>query len=129
MATRRRHTPDQIIRKLAEGNKLLAGGAELDEVCRHLQIAESTWHRWLAQYGGMKANDAKRFKSNSLDDVEVGVVNRSRLTLSFSQPNDPVEVLRMVRTENMFPDVGKFDVDHAMFGERLQDITNDARIS
>jgi len=30
--TRRRHTPDQIIRKLAEGNKLLAGGAELDEV-------------------------------------------------------------------------------------------------
>ena len=59
---RRRHTPDQIIRKLAEGNKLLAGGAELDEVCRHLEIAESTWHRWLAQYGGMKANDAKRLK-------------------------------------------------------------------
>jgi putative transposase len=47
MTKRRRHTPDQIIRKLAEGNKLLAGGAELDEVCRHLQVAESTWHRWL----------------------------------------------------------------------------------
>ena len=39
MAKRRRHTPDQIIRKLAEGNKLLAGGAELDEcvgTCRSL---------------------------------------------------------------------------------------------
>jgi len=59
---RRRHTPDQIIRKLAEGNKLLASGQDLDEVCRHLQIAESTWNRWLAQYGGMKANDAKRLK-------------------------------------------------------------------
>ena len=59
---RRRHTPDQIIRKLAEGNKLLGGGQDLDEVCRHLEIAESTWHRWLAQYGGMKANDAKRLK-------------------------------------------------------------------
>ena len=59
---RRRHTPDQIIRKLAEGNKLLASGTALDEVCRHLQIAESTWHRWIAQYGGMKANDAKRLK-------------------------------------------------------------------
>lgn len=59
---RRRHTPDQIIRKLAEGNKLLAAGKELDEVCRHLEVAESTWHRWLAQYGGMKANDAKRLK-------------------------------------------------------------------
>ena len=59
---RRRHTPDQIIRKLAEGNKLLSSGQDLDEVCRHLEIAESTWHRWLAQYGGMKANDAKRLK-------------------------------------------------------------------
>lgn len=59
---RRRHTPEQIIRKLAEGNKLLAGGQELDEVCRQLEIAESTWHRWVTQYGGMKANDAKRLK-------------------------------------------------------------------
>ncbi|MEI7547724.1 MAG: transposase, partial [Actinomycetota bacterium] len=50
---RRRHTPDQIIRKLAEGHKQLAAGKELDEVCRHLEVAESTWHRWLAQYGGM----------------------------------------------------------------------------
>lgn len=33
---RRRHTPDQIIRKLAEGNKLLGAGQELAEVCRHL---------------------------------------------------------------------------------------------
>jgi len=62
MTKRRRHTPDQIIRTLAEGHKLLAGGVELDEVCRQLQIAESTWHRWLAQYGGMKASDAKRLK-------------------------------------------------------------------
>ena len=59
---RRRHTPDQIIRKLAEGHKQLAAGTSLEEVCRHLEIAESTWHRWLAQYGGMKANDAKRLK-------------------------------------------------------------------
>ena len=64
MATRRRHTPDQIIRKLAEGNKLLAGGAGLDEVCRHPHIAESTWHRWLALYGGMKANNANARRSS-----------------------------------------------------------------
>ena len=59
---RKRHTPEQIIRKLEEGHRQLASGMELDEVCRHLEIAESTWHRWLAQYGGMKANDAKRLK-------------------------------------------------------------------
>ncbi|MFT6391061.1 MAG: hypothetical protein ACJA14_000569, partial [Ilumatobacter sp.] len=42
---RRGPTPEQIIGKLAEGNKHLGGGQELDEVCRHLEIAESTWHR------------------------------------------------------------------------------------
>ena len=66
--TRRRHSPDQVIRKLAEGNKLLASGQELDVVCRHLQIAESTWHRWVAQYGGMKSNDAKRLKELEVEN-------------------------------------------------------------
>ena len=59
---RRRHTPEQIIRKLAEGEKLLGEGRPIEEVARHLEIAESTWHRWQAQYGGMKADDAKRLK-------------------------------------------------------------------
>ena len=68
---RRRHTPDQIIRKLAEGHKQLAAGKELDEVCRHLEIAESTWHRWLAQYGGMKANDAKRLKDLEAENTRL----------------------------------------------------------
>src|SRR6476659_3894423 len=71
MGRRRRHTPDQIIRKLAEGNKLLAAGTELDEVCRHLEIAESTWHRWTAQYGGMKANDAKRLKELEVENARL----------------------------------------------------------
>jgi transposase-like protein len=71
MAKRRRHTPDQMIRKLAEGNKLLAGGTALDEVCRHLQIAESTWHRWVAQYGGMKASDAKRLKELEVENTRL----------------------------------------------------------
>ena len=68
---RRRHTPDQIIRKLAEGQKLLASGRELDDVCRHLEVAESTWHRWLAQYGGMKANDAKRLKELEVETARL----------------------------------------------------------
>jgi len=68
---RRRRTPDQIIRKLAEGNKLLGSGQELNDVCWHLQIAESTWHRWLAQYGGMKANDAKRLKELEAENARL----------------------------------------------------------
>ena len=59
---RRRHTPEQVIRKLAEGEKLLGEGKTIDEVARHLEITESTWHRWRNQYGGMKADDAKELK-------------------------------------------------------------------
>ena len=59
---RRLHTPEQIIRKLTEGQKLLAGGMNVEEVCREFGIAESTWARWMSQYGGMKADDAKRLK-------------------------------------------------------------------
>ena len=59
---RRRHTPEQIIRKLTEGQKLLAGGMNVEEVCREFGIAESTWARRMSQYGGMKADDAKRLK-------------------------------------------------------------------
>ncbi len=59
---RRRHTPEQVIRKLAEGDKLLGEGQSIDEVARHLEITESTWHRWKNQYGGMKADDAKELK-------------------------------------------------------------------
>jgi putative transposase len=59
---RRRHTPEQIIRKLREGEKQLGQGAGLAEVCRHLEITEATWYRWRNQYGGMKSEDAKRLK-------------------------------------------------------------------
>ena len=58
----RRHSPEQVIRKLAEGEKFLAEGRTIEEVARHLEISEQTWHRWRNQYGGMKADDAKRLK-------------------------------------------------------------------
>jgi transposase-like protein len=58
----RKHTPEQIIRKLAEGEKLLNQGQSVEEVARHLEVTEATWYRWKNQYGGMKADDAKRLK-------------------------------------------------------------------
>ena len=57
---RRRHTPEQVIRKLREGEKLIGEKFSIEEVCKHLEISEASWHRWQAQYGGMKSDDAKR---------------------------------------------------------------------
>jgi putative transposase len=59
---RHRHTPEQIVRKLREGDRMLNDGKDITEVVRHLEIAESTWNRWKSQYGGMKADEAKRLR-------------------------------------------------------------------
>ncbi len=57
---RRRHTPEQNIRKLREADRMLGEGRKLAEVARHLEVSEQTYHRWRKQFGGMKADDAKR---------------------------------------------------------------------
>ncbi len=62
MMTRRRHTPEQIVRKLREADRLFNDGGDLAAVARHLEVSEQTYHRWRAQYGGMKADGTKRLK-------------------------------------------------------------------
>lgn len=59
---RRRHTPEQVIRKLREAERLLGEGKTIPEAAKELGISEQTYHRWRNQYGGMKADDAKRLK-------------------------------------------------------------------
>ncbi len=59
---RRRHTPEQIIRKLREAERMLAEGRTTAEVAKALEVSENTLHRWRNQYGGMKASDAKELR-------------------------------------------------------------------
>ncbi|WKZ83650.1 MAG: transposase [Acidimicrobiia bacterium] len=59
---RRRHTPDQIVRKLREADRLVGEDADVAAVARHLEVSEATYHRWRNQYGGLKADDSKRLK-------------------------------------------------------------------
>ena len=59
---KKRHTPEQIVRKLREAEAELAAGVSVPEVARRLGISEATFHRWRNQYGGMKADAMKRLK-------------------------------------------------------------------
>jgi len=58
----KRHTPNQVIRKLREAELMLGEGKSIAEVAKALEVSEVTFHRWPNQYGGMKAEDAKRLK-------------------------------------------------------------------
>ena len=59
---RRRHTPEQIVRKLREADRMLAEGSEVPEVAKALEVSEATYHRWRTQFGGMQAEDVKRLR-------------------------------------------------------------------
>ena len=65
---RKRHGPEQIIRKLREADGMLSAGKAIGEVCQQLAISEQTFHRWRNQYGGMKANDAKHLKELEVEN-------------------------------------------------------------
>ena len=59
---RKRHSPEQIIKKLRDADAMLASGKTIGQVCQTLEVSEQTFHRWRNQYGGMKAGEAKRLK-------------------------------------------------------------------
>ena len=67
----RKHTPDQIVRKLREADKLLAEGADVATMAKHLEVSEQTYHRWRNRYGGMKADDAKRLKELERENTQL----------------------------------------------------------
>ena len=69
--SRRRHTPEQVVRKLREADRLLGEGIELPEVFKQLEVSEHTYYRWRNQFGGMKAEDVKRLKELEAENVRL----------------------------------------------------------
>lgn len=59
---RKRHSPEQIVRKLRDADAMLNAGRDLAVVLQALEVSQSTLDRWRSQYGGMKAEEAKRLK-------------------------------------------------------------------
>jgi transposase-like protein len=59
---KKRHTPEQIVRKLRSASEELARGTSIEEVCRKLEVSVATYHRWNKEYGGAKTGTVKRLK-------------------------------------------------------------------
>ena len=69
--SRRRHSPEQVVRKLREADRLLGEGSELPEVIKQLEVSEQTYYRWRNQFGGMKAEDVKRLKELEAENARL----------------------------------------------------------
>ena len=59
---RRHHSPEQIVCRIRDADRLLGEGTPLVEVYEYLEVTEVTFYWWRNQYGGMKADDAERLK-------------------------------------------------------------------
>jgi transposase-like protein len=58
----KRHSPEQIVRKLRGADAMLNAGKDLAAVLQTLEVSEQTYHRWRNQYDGMKAEEAVRLR-------------------------------------------------------------------
>jgi putative transposase len=67
----RRYKPEQIINKLREAELELSKGNDIGRICRKLGVTEQTYYRWRKQYGGMKIEQARRFKELEVENARL----------------------------------------------------------
>jgi putative transposase len=60
---RKFHTPEQIVKKLAEADAAIATGSTVEHVCRQLGISDATYYNWRKQFGQMKLGQVKQLKA------------------------------------------------------------------
>jgi len=89
---KKRYTPTQIVGMLREAESLLDTGRTVGEVCRHLELAESTYYRWRAEYTGVPVDQVTRLK-------ELEEENRRLKTVVADQALD-ISILREVARGN-----------------------------
>jgi putative transposase len=56
----RRHTPEQIVRKLHDADQVIAEGKTMAVVLKQLGVSEQTYYRWRKAYGELSPDEAKR---------------------------------------------------------------------
>jgi len=59
---RKRHSAEDIVNKLREAEVLIANGTTVALVCKQIGVTDQTYYKWRREYGGLKTDQAKRFK-------------------------------------------------------------------
>ena len=85
----KRHTTEEIVRKLRAAEVALGEGKTMVQVCKQLKVSEQTYYRWLKEYGSMKLGDAKRLKELEQENAKLRIGNStaySDVPFSISPP-------------------------------------------
>ena len=68
---KKRHSPEQIVRKIQDADRILAQGGDVAAVLKELNVTEATYYRWRNHYGGLKAEDAKKLKQLEKQNLQL----------------------------------------------------------
>ena len=98
---RKRHHPEQIVWKLRDADAMLNAGKDLAAVLQALEVSQSTLDRWRNQYGGMKAEAAKRLKEPEDENLRL-----KHLVADLSLDNQMLNALRR-ETGKPFPEADR----------------------
>ena len=65
---RKRHTSEQVIKKLRDADAMAGAGRSTEEICKALEIGPSTLHRWKSQYGAMPVSEVRRLRELEVEN-------------------------------------------------------------
>jgi putative transposase len=63
MAAAKQYSPEQIVAKLREHEKLQGQGLTIPQACKRIGVSDQTFYRWRTKYGALKEDEAHRLKA------------------------------------------------------------------
>jgi len=63
MGRAKRYSPEQIVAKLREHEKLQGQGLTIPQACKRIGVSDQTFYRWRTKYGALKEDEAHRLKA------------------------------------------------------------------
>ena len=65
----KRHSPEQILRKLREVEVALARGETVARAVRQIAVTAQAYYRWRNEYGGLSIDQARKLKKLALENA------------------------------------------------------------
>jgi len=67
----KRFKAEEIVMKLREIELAMNKGMDVQQACREAGISEQSYYRWRKEYGGMKVDQAKRYKELAHENTQL----------------------------------------------------------
>lgn len=71
---RKNHSPEQIVKRLREADKIIATGGTVEQACKQLGISDATYYNWRKQYGQMKLDQVKQLKALQKENTRLKTI-------------------------------------------------------